>query len=72
MIQKEAILTNHYRHYRLFKPKKIQAALLRHRLSCLLPDYRYFKYSADDPTKAAIIYVSCKNKKIFRPDGRAA
>ena len=60
---KKAILTSHFRHYRLFKPKTIQAALLRHRLSYLLPDYRSFKFSADDPTKAVINYVNARIKK---------
>ena len=47
----------------MFKPKELEAALLRHKLSYLWPDYSFFKYSADEAVKVIINYVSNKIKQ---------
>ena len=54
---KAEILINHFRNYRLFKPKALEAALLRHKIFYLWPYYRHFKFSADDATKSVINHV---------------
>ena len=55
--RKKQILTEHFRHNRLFKPNELKAALLRHKLSYLWPDYSFFKHSCDEATRAVIDYV---------------
>lgn len=57
---KKAILTNHFRHYRAFKPNELKASLLRHKLSYILPDYISFKQQMDEPTKAVVQYLKIK------------
>lgn len=54
------IISDHFRHYRSFKPKALEAALLTHRLSCLWPDYSYFTSQMDEPTKAIAEYLAQK------------
>lgn len=46
------ILTSHYRHNRLFAPKRLQVMLLLHKQECLTPRYSSFKIYMDEPTKA--------------------
>lgn len=57
---KKGILVNHFRDNRTFRPKELQAALLRHQLWCLLPDYGFFLHRMDAPTKAVAEYVERK------------
>lgn len=44
-------LTTHFRHYRTFRPNELKNSLLRHELSCVLPEYSYFKHQMDRPTR---------------------
>ncbi|ADB36470.1 hypothetical protein [Spirosoma linguale] len=50
-------LTDHFRHYRTFKPNELKAALLRNKLFHMVPDYQQFKYQMDEPTKAVVHYL---------------
>lgn len=49
--QKLDILISHYRHNRLFAPKRLEALLLMHQLECLTPRYSSFKLHMDEPTQ---------------------
>ena len=55
--QKINILTSHYRHNRLFAPRRLQAMLLMHKLECLNPRYSSFKIYMDEPTKAVAEFL---------------
>jgi hypothetical protein len=57
---KKEILTNHFRQYRSFKPNELKVSLLRHRLSCVFPNYSYFKIKMDEPTKAVAHFINTK------------
>lgn len=57
---KKEILTNHFRHNRTFKPNELKASLLRHKRSYIFPDYSYFKYKMDEPTRAVVHYLKPK------------
>jgi len=63
---KKEILVNHFRHNRTFKPKELQVALLRHKLSYIFPDYNFFKHQMDKPTKAVASFLY--SKLHFLPD----
>lgn len=63
---KKEILTSHFRHNRTFKPNELKVALLRHKLTCLFPDYRHFKYQMDEPTKAVARFFITKHR--YLPD----
>jgi len=63
---KKAILTNHFRHYRTFKPKELKLSLLQHKLSYIFPDYDSFKHQMDKPTLAVAHYLKTKFK--YLPD----
>ncbi|HJV20530.1 MAG TPA: hypothetical protein VJ552_11675 [Sediminibacterium sp.] len=63
---KKEILINHFRHYRVFKPNELKVALLQHKLSCLLPNYRQFKCQMDEPTKAVALFFITKHR--YLPD----
>jgi hypothetical protein len=54
---KKEILTNHYRYNRTLKPTELKNALLLHDISEILPNYYYFKFKADEPTKATIKFL---------------
>jgi hypothetical protein len=58
------MLIQNFRHNRLFNPNELQAELLRLKLSYLWPDYRLFKYSADQGTKDVITYLKAKINKL--------
>lgn len=60
--RKKSILAEHFRNNRTFKPNELQVALLRHKILYLWPAYGFFKFSADDATKAVINYVKTKIK----------
>lgn len=60
--RRRKILSEHFRHNRLFKPNELQAALLRHKLCYLWPDYSSFKHLADEATVAVIDYINMKIK----------
>ena len=62
---KKQILTEHFRHNRLFKPNELQATLLRHKLLYLWPDYSFFKQSSDEATIAVMDYLK---KRIRFPE----
>lgn len=53
-------ISEHFRHNRTFKPKALEADLLRHRIFCLWPDYSNFKSQMDEPTKAMAQYLTQK------------
>jgi len=57
---KKEILASHFRHNRAFKPNELKASLLRHKLSCIFPDYTSFKHKMDEPTKAVANYLKIK------------
>lgn len=59
---KKRILTDHFRHYRTFKPNELEVSLLRHKLSYLWPDYSSFKAQMDEPTIAITEYLKQKLK----------
>lgn len=63
---KKEILINHFRNYRTFKPNELKLSLLRHKLICVLPDYRHFRSQMDNPTKAVCEYLVPKIK--YLPD----
>lgn len=60
---KKAILTNHFRYYRSFKPNELKESLLQHKLCYLWPNYLSFKYSMDEATKAVDFYIKNKIKQ---------
>lgn len=64
--RKMEILTSHFRHNKTFKPKELKAALLRHRLSGIFPDYSFFKHQMDKPTKAIAHFLNSKYR--YLPD----
>lgn len=51
------IITHHFRHYRTYMPNTLKLSLLRHKLSCVLPDYRSFQHHMDEPTRAVADYL---------------
>ena len=57
---KKEMLTNHFRYNRTFKPNELNVALLRHKLFYFLPNYQYFKYNMDEPTKAVAKFLYAK------------
>lgn len=57
---KKEILTSHFRHCRTFKPNELKAALLRHKILHILPDYAAFKYRTDEAAKAVANYLQSK------------
>lgn len=57
---KKKILTDHFRYNRTFQPNALKAALLRHQLSYLWPDYSGFKHTMDQPTKTIADYLSSR------------
>ena len=59
---KKRILTDHFRHNRIFKPNELEVSLLRHKLSYLWADYSSFKFQMDEPTKAVAEYLKQKLK----------
>jgi hypothetical protein len=63
---KKAILTNHFRHHRTFKPKELKLSLLQHTLSYIYPDYTSFKHQMDKPTLTVAHYL--KTKFQYLPD----
>lgn len=54
--EKSSLLTYHFRHYRSYKPNKLKATLLEHKLLYLFPDYKLFSKEMDTPTKAVGLY----------------
>jgi hypothetical protein len=54
---KKKMLTNHFRHSRIFKPNELKISLMQHKLSCIFPDYASFKGQVDQPTKAMLDYL---------------
>lgn len=63
---KKAILTSHFRHNRIFKPNELKVALMRHNLSCIIPNYSYFKQQMDEPTKAVALFLNSRLR--YLPD----
>jgi hypothetical protein len=63
---KKEILTSHFRSNRTFKPNELKVALLRHKLSCIFPNYTYFKHQMDEPTKAIAHFLNSKIR--YLPD----
>jgi hypothetical protein len=57
---KKEILTSHFRHNRIFKPRELKLSLLRHKLYSILPYYAYFKHQMDEPTKAVAGFLKTK------------
>lgn len=51
------LLINHFKYYRTHCPITLKATLLNHKIAYLWPDYRSFKYSADEPTKATAAFL---------------
>lgn len=60
------LLANHFRLNRSFMPNTLNAALLRHKLTCVVPAYYRFKHTVDKPTKATAKYL--KGKLLDLPD----
>ncbi len=58
--QKKKMLTQHFRHYRSFKPNALALSLQKHKLRCTFPDYPYFKHYMDAPTKAVATYLESR------------
>jgi hypothetical protein len=63
---KKEILTTHFRNCRTFKPNELKLSLLRHKLSCVLPDYEHFKHHMDQPTRAVADYIKTKTEYLPR------
>lgn len=63
---KKALLINHFRHNRIFKPNLLKSALLKHKLSCILADYDSFKQQMDKPTLAIAAFL--EEKACYMPD----
>jgi len=61
---KKEILTSHFRHYKVYRPKGLKASLLQHKLSCIFPDYVRFKHVMDDPTKSVAAYLEARVKTL--------
>lgn len=59
---KKQMLTQHFRHYRRFKPNELKVSLLRHQFSSIFPQYDFFEHQMDQPTKTVADYL----KKIVR------
>jgi hypothetical protein len=55
--QKVGLISSHYRHNRLYKPNELKAALLRHRLDYIVPNFQYFKSKMDAPTKVTAQFI---------------
>lgn len=58
--QKKHIISNHFRHYRTYQPKTLDALLLRHKLSCVWPDCSGFIQEMDEPTEAVLKFLKDK------------
>ena len=61
---KKALLINHFRENRLFRPNELKAFMLSHKLSYLWPDYNAFKHYMDEPTKAVASFLLSKIYRI--------
>lgn len=61
---KKELLTTHFRNYRSYKPNELKLSLLRHKLSCVLPDYGYFKHQMDQPTRVVADYLEPKTQHL--------
>lgn len=61
---KKETLTSHFRNYRTFKPNELKLSLLRHKLSCVLPDYGYFKHQMDTPTSGVANDLKTKTQHL--------
>ncbi|MEX6688992.1 hypothetical protein QTN47_15900 [Danxiaibacter flavus] len=60
---KKFILVNHFRHRKALQPTLLKLSLLRHQLTCLIPDYYSFRASMDAPTMAIAGFLENKLKK---------
>lgn len=58
------ILTHHFRHYRTYMPNTLKLSLVRHKLSCVHPDYRSFQHQMDKPTRAVSEYLKVKYRHL--------
>jgi hypothetical protein len=58
--KKKLILAEHFRHSRLLQPRLLQLSLLHHQLTCLLPDYYFFRENMQAPTRAVADYLEAK------------
>ncbi len=54
---KKEIITQHFRHYRRFKPNELKVSLLRHQFYSIFPQYDFFEHQMDQPTKAVADYL---------------
>jgi hypothetical protein len=61
--KKKQILVEHFRHSRTLQPLLLELSLLRHKLSCLLPDYYSFRVSMNAPATAVADYLENKVRR---------